>query len=163
MNEAKEGTKKKVNSDIAAVETLLTAWETGNLSQTASLLADSFRAVGAAPFPLTREDFVMFQRVHNEAFPDWTFNVNRIEAKDDKICVTCRIKATHTGSYDLSKLSLVFQSIQPTGKTWPWSAEYMIFTVKSGKITHLKINTIAENWIKGIVDWLGIKLPISMV
>lgn len=163
MNEAKEGANKRANSDIATVEALLTAWETGNLSQTASLLADSFRAIGPAPFPLTREDFVMFQRVHNEAFPDWTFNISRIEAKDDRIYVTCRIKATHIGSYDLSKLSLVFQSIQPTGKTWPWLAEDMIFTIKNSKITHIKINTVSENWVKGIVDWLGIKLPISTV
>ena len=163
MNEGNEGSKKKANSKLTVVEALLTAWETGNLSQTVSLLTDDFKATGAAPYPLSREDFVMFQRVHNEAFPDWTFSVSNIEVEDDKIYVTCRIKATHTGIYDLSKLSLVFQSIQPTGKSWPWSVERMTYTVKNGKVSNLRIDTVSDNWIKGIVDWLGIKLPISTV
>jgi predicted ester cyclase len=162
MNEAKELTRKMRKAKIT-VEALLSAWETGDLSQTASLLIDNFEVTGAAPYPLTREEFVMFQRVHHEAFPDWTFHVSDIRVKGDKVYVTYRIRATHKGIYDLSKLGMMFQSIQPTGQSWPWSVEHMTCTVKNDKINEIRIDTAYGNWVKGIVEWLGIKLPIPTV
>lgn len=53
------------------VKELLAAWEAHDLTTTASLLADDFILTGAAPKSLNREAFLMFQRVHNQAFPDW--------------------------------------------------------------------------------------------
>src|SRR5688500_7305436 len=98
------------------VKALLAAWETHDLTQMVSLLADNLKVTGAAPQPLNRETFLKFQRVHNEAFPNWKFNVIEFETLGNEVEVTCRISAIHAGIYDLSKLGMAIGPIRPTGK-----------------------------------------------
>lgn len=141
------------------VKDLLAAWEAHDLTKTASLLADNVKLTGAAPQPLNREAFLMFQRVHNEAFPDWKFNVIKLEAKGNEVYVIYRIRATHAGIYDLSKLGIAIGSIRPTGKYRTWPVEYMSCTVKNGKISQIEVETAPGDWVTGIIDWLVTRPP----
>jgi hypothetical protein len=113
MIEYNQGESIMSNTEKIAQE-LLTAWETRNLNRTANLLADDFELTGLAPQPLSRETFLMFQRVHNEAFPDWKFNVSETRVEGNKAYRTIQITATHSGIYDLSKLGIDLPPLLPT-------------------------------------------------
>jgi hypothetical protein len=142
------------------VKDLFAAWEAHDLTKMASLLADNFKLTGAAPQPLNREAFLMFQRVHNEAFADWKFTVIELDATiGNEVDVIYYITATHTGSYDLSHLGMVMPPIQPSGKSLRWSIEHMTCTVKNGKISQLEVETTQGDWVTGIIEWLGAKPP----
>ena len=145
------------------VNEALKAWEARDLNKTASLLADNFRMTGVTPKPVTKEAFLMFQRVHNEAFPDWKFNVSDMGARGNEVDVTYRIRATHTGVYDVSKLGIALPPVQPTGKTRTWPRETMTFTLKNGKITHVDIEIGAGGGVAGTLEWLGVKIPAGML
>lgn len=136
------------------VKALLAAWEARDLNTTASLLADEFTITGAAPQSLTRATFLMFQRVHNEAFPDWKFNVIELKTKRNKIEVTCRISATHTGIYDLSKLGMSIGPILPRGKSLRWPLDYMTCIVENGRVSQVQIDTTSGDWVMGIIESL---------
>jgi hypothetical protein len=139
------------------VKDLLMAWEAHDLTQTANLLTDDFTLTGAAPQPLNRETFLMFQRVHNEAFPDWKFNVIELEARGHEVEVTCRINATHTGIYDLSKLDIAIGPIRPRGKSLRWPIDYMTCTVKNGRVSQIKVDTALGDWVTSIIESLVAK------
>ena len=145
--------KEKVVNDFLA------AWEAHDLTKTVGLLADNFKLIGPTLQPLSKEAFLMFQRVHNEAFPDWTFNVSDIQAIDNEVYVTIRIRATHKGVYDLSKLGLSIPPIPPTGKSRSWPVEYMTCVVKNNKITRIEVTKEPGGGVMGTLEWLGIELP----
>jgi predicted ester cyclase len=141
------------------VKDLLAAWEAHDPTKMASLLADDFKLTGAAPQPLNREAFLMFQRVHNEAFADWKFTVIELDAIGNKVDVIYYIKATHTGIYDLSHLDMVMRPIPPSGKSLRWSIEHMTCTVKNDQISQIEVETAQDDWVTGIIEWLEAKPP----
>jgi hypothetical protein len=150
------------NSEKVAKD-LLAAWETHNLNRTANLLAYEFELTGVAPQPLFVDTFLMFQRVHNEAFPDWKFNVSETRLEDNKVYLTTQITATHSGIYDLSKLGIVLPPVMPTGHFRTWPVEYITCTVKKGRITQMEVETGPEGGLIGTLAWLGIKLSTTMM
>lgn len=145
------------------VRNLLTAWESHDLSQTARLLAPSFSLTGLTSIPLSREEFLMFQRVYNEAFPNWKFNLSNIQVQGRQVHLTARIRATHAGVFDASKLGLAVPRIPPTGKARSWPVEHLACTVKSGKITHIDVETKPAGKLLGTLAWLGVELPTGLV
>jgi hypothetical protein len=151
-----------INMEKIARE-LFTAWETHNLNRTVSLLAYDFVLTGMAPQPLFRETFLMFQRVHNEAFPDWRFNVSETRLNDNKVYLTTQITATHSGIYDLSKLGILLPPLMPTGHSRSWPVEHITCAVKKGRITQMEVETGPGGGLIGTLEWLGIKLPIAMM
>jgi hypothetical protein len=105
----------------------------------------------------------MFQRVHNEAFPDWKFNVSETRVEGNKAYRTIQITATHSGIYDLSKLGIDLPPLLPTGHARSWPVEYLTCTVKKGRITQMMVETGPGGGLIGILEWLGIKLPATMM
>lgn len=149
-----------MNNIEKIVRDLLAAWESCDLGETASLLADNFRLTGMTPKPLNKEAFLIFQRVHNEAFPDWKFNIIELETLNNEVYVTIRIRATHSGVFDVARLGIPVPPIQPTGKTRSWPVEYMTFTVKNGQITSLEVDAGPGGELIGSLEWLGVRLPV---
>lgn len=146
-----------------AVRNLLAAWESHNLSQTARLLTPNFKLIGLTPKPLNREEFLMFQRVYNEAFPNWKFNLSDIEVQGHEVHLTAHVRATHAGVFDASKLGIAVPRIPPTGKARSWPVEYLTCNVKSGKITRIDIETRPAGKLLGTLAWLGVELPTGLV
>jgi hypothetical protein len=145
------------------VKDLLAAWEAHDLTQTADLLADNFTLTGAAPQLLNKETFLIFQRVHNEAFPDWKFNVIEFETRGNEVEVACRISATHTGIYDLSKLGMAIKPILPRGQSLRWPLDYMACIVKNGRVSQIKVDTAPGDWITGIIESLATKPSVRVM
>jgi len=112
----------------------LAAWEARDLDKTASLLADNFVLTGPAPEPLSKAAFLMFQKVHNDAFADWSFNARDFQEQGQVVRSTIQITATHTGDFDVSKLGLSIPPITATGKSRQWPQETLTFTVEDDKM-----------------------------
>ncbi len=146
------------NAEIA--RNLYAAWEKGNLDQTASLLAGDFALTGPAPVPLNKEAFLVFQKVHNEAFAIWSFNPHDFREEGDTVECTCNITATQTGTYDVRPLGIPVEPIPPSGVSPVWPEEKMTFTIRDGRISAL--NVIAQGdgaGVLGTLKQLGVALP----
>ena len=137
----------------------LNAWETQDLAKTASLLADDFELTGPAPVPLNKAAYLTFQQVHNDAFAQWSFNPHDIQVHGNTVDCSIQIYATHTGTYDVSKLGIPIPPIPPTGKSNRWPPEVLHATVADGKITKLVIDTGPGGGVVGTLEWLGIQMP----
>ena len=137
---------------------VMSAWETRDVGAAARLLADDFVLTGPAPEALGREAYLGFQAVHNEAFPNWKFNIQKIEEAGDTAKVTFQISATHTGRFDVAKLGVPIPAVAPTGMSRSWPVEHMTVTVKDGKISKLYVENEPEGGVMGTLKWLGVNV-----
>src|SRR5689334_22534183 len=110
-------------SNIEIARNLYRAWENNDLQQAAGLLSENFVLTGPAPVPLNKEAYLTFQNVHNEAFSGWSFNPRDFEENGDMVECVCRITATHTGTYDVSRLGLPIAPVAATGISPVWPEE----------------------------------------
>lgn len=140
------------------VKAVMTAWENRDVGAAANLLADDFVVTGPAPDTLGREAYLGFQALHNEAFPNWKFNIQKIEEVGDTVNVTFQITATHTGPYDVAKLGVPIPVIAPTGLSRAWPVEHLTATVKDGKVTKLYLQNEPDGGVMGTLKWLGINV-----
>jgi len=140
------------------VTTAMAAWETRDVGAAARLLADDFVLTGPAPDALGREAYLGFQAIHNEAFPNWKFNIQKTEEAGDTVKVTFQITAAHTGPYDVSKLGVPIPVIAPTGLSRSWPVEHLTATVKDGKITKLYLENSPAGGVMGTLQWLGVNV-----
>lgn len=147
-----------MNPDQVA-RTVMQAWEDRDLETTARLLDDNFTVTGPAPEALNKDAYLMLQKVHNDAFPDWKFNISETRVEGDKVYVVFRIHATHTGTYDVAKLGIPLAPIPATGKSRDWPGENLVATVREGKVVNLQINNAPEGGLIGTLEWLGAPLP----
>lgn len=148
------------NTEIA--KSLYAAWENNDLNKAASILSDSFVLTGPAPVPLNKDAYLTFQSVHNTGFSNWSFNARDFRENGNTVVCMCRISATHTGVYDVSRLGLPVPPVQPTGITPIWAEERMTFTISGGKITALVVEQLGEGaGVVGTLRQLGVALPAS--
>ena len=138
---------------------VLAAWEAQDLDKTASLLADNFVLTGPAPEPLSKAAFLTFQKVHNDAFADWSFNAGDFQEQGQVVRITIQISATHTGDFDVSKMGLPIPPIAATGKFRQWPQETLTFTVEDDKVAAVHAEIGPGGGVVGTLEWLGVKLP----
>ena len=146
-------------SPLETAQALIAAWETRDVGTTARLLADDFILTGPSPAALGRDAYLGFQAIHNEAFPDWKFNVQQAEVNNGKVRFTIQITATHTGPYDVSKLGVPIPPIAPTGKSRSWPVEHMRVTVKEGRVRQIEVENEPGGGVVGTLEWLGVDVP----
>src|SRR5579871_377165 len=107
-------------SKIDIAKSLYAAWENRDLNRAASLLSDNFVITGPAPVPLNKEAFLVFQGVHNDGFPKWSFNARDFVENGDTVKCICKITGTHTGTYDVSQLGIPVPPVAATGISPVW-------------------------------------------
>lgn len=144
-------------ADVA--KATLAAWEAGDPGQTARLLSDDFALTGPAPVPLDKQAFLLFQQIHNDAFADWKFNPQVVEEQNGRVKLGIQITATHTGTYDVSKLGLPVPPVPATGKRRQWPQEVLTFTIKDGLVTAVQVDSPPEGGVVGTLQWLGVDMP----
>ena len=144
-------------SAATIAKAVLAAWEARDLDKTASLLADNFVLTRPAPEPLSKAAFLTFQKVHKDAFADWSFNARDFQEQGQVVRITIQITATHTGDFDVSKLGLPIPPITATGKSRQWPQETLI-TIEDDKIVVLHAEIGPGGGVVGTLEWLGVKL-----
>ena len=90
-----------------------------------------------------REEYIKFETMIFNAFPDWHETIEDIAAEGDKVWYRMKIKGTHTGEYYLPTPSGKMMKLAPTGKK---------FTMTGVSIKRIVDGKIIESW--GIYDML---------
>ena len=144
---------------LDTAKAVLAAFEARDLKATAALLADDFELTGPAPVALNKDQYLVFQAIHNEGFTDWRFNIKEAHAEGDKAYVSIQITATHNGVYDVSKIGVPIPPLQPTDKSRAWPVEHLTVTVKDGKVRQLYVKNEPAGGVMGTLEWLGVRVP----
>lgn len=98
--------------------------------------------------------FVLFQRIHNMAFPNWHFEINDRQCFGRELYLTYRIRAIHTGVFNLSALGLSGPPLKPTGKGRVWPVTYAVITVRQSKISCFEVDCAPGGNLNGTLAWL---------
>jgi hypothetical protein len=144
---------------IGTIQDFFKAWENCDLKANERLLANDFVLTGPAPVPLDKNAFLVFQSVHNDAFPQWAFNARDYQENGDTVTCVYRITATQGGAYDVARFGIPIPPVPVSGIQPVWDDEYATFTVKNGQITKLDIKLSGKGGVPDILKQLGVKLP----
>jgi len=117
-----------------------------------SLLSDDFRYYGPMPDPFVKEVWLDFQRAVQLAFPDWAYNLKKIEKRHNAIEVIVEITGTH-----LQELSLPWQDVKPiaaTGNKIHLPEEKATLKFKDGKLYELRVHSPHHGGLPGLLEQL---------
>jgi hypothetical protein len=120
------------------------------------MITDDFQYVGPTPDPFNKETWLDFQRAIQAAFPDWAYNIEKVEKLDQtKVEVKVHITGTHT-----KELALPIAGIRPlpaTGKKIQMPLERAVVSFKGEKICKLHVYLSYKGSLPGLLQQLGLE------
>lgn len=119
------------------------------------MIADDFCYYGQTPDPVTKERWLDFQIAVQTAFPDWAYNIQKVERINDAIEVTVHITGTHTHELNLPVEG--FTPIPATRKQVEMPIEHALLIVKDGKIAELRVEQQLHGSLPGLLEQLGVE------
>jgi len=132
----------EINKAIA--RQLTEALDEGDIDRLHELLSPDFVShFSGMPKPLDREQFIQFNKMVKEAFPDFEFTIQDLIAEGDRVAVRLKARGTHMGE---------FQGIAATGKQFEISG-ITIYRMADGKVV--------EQWVNN--DQLGMMQQLGVV
>ncbi len=118
----------------------LRAVEAGDWDTAQSFIADEYRMTGTIPFPISlfvrigKRDALRMHQARKRALPDFKFNEQTLDEREDMVKLQVNISGTHTGVIDYTGILRGIPVLQPTGKQVNLPDEYFTYTVRDGKI-----------------------------
>ena len=134
-----------------------TALETQDFDRAAFYLSDDFVFRGPVPQPIGKQEFLAIQRAVEDAFPDWSFNVHKVQEWGEKVTGAVQITGTHTRDLVLPIPGM--PPIPATGKKVSLPEEQLEFTFKGEKIASLTSDNVPGGGIPGVLAQIGVQLP----
>src|SRR5947209_8312115 len=95
---------------------VIDGWEKRDLNRVLNVLSTDFVLTGPAPQPLPKEAYAAFQKVNNDAFPDWSFNAKPAQVNGNQVTFPIQIMGTHTGTLNVSPLGIPVPPMPASGK-----------------------------------------------
>ncbi len=148
-------------SPAETVTALMEALESGDFDRAASYLADDFVFAGITPTPMNREQFLKFMDSLRTAFPDWSFNLHGMQEQGNSVMVALKSTGTHTGELVMSMSGL--PAIPATGRCVSLPDQPTVCSLRGGQIAAIDIQPVPGGDILGILQQLGVQLPIRTV
>ena len=139
------------------VRTLMTALDAGDMAKARGLLADDFQISGPFPEPLSREQWLGMHATLKAAFPDWSFNLNKIEDRGNSAVAYYHITGTHKGALDLSAMGMPV--IPATSKNIKLPAEHAEMDIQDGKVVSMVVHGDEGGGLPGLLKQIGVDLP----
>lgn len=121
----------------------------------AKLLDDDFKYFGPLPDPFSKEIWLAFQRAIQQAFPDWSYNLKKVEKGDDTVEVTVEITGTHKHA-----LSLPLPGVNPipaTAKEIHLPEERATLKFRGDKLYELHVQSTPHGGLPGLLEQLGVE------
>jgi predicted ester cyclase len=100
---------------------------------------------------LTRDQFLEMLRALYAAFPDWRYDNEPPEQRDDVVAVKWRQSGTHTGTFALPGIA----PVRPTGKHVRIPEQHFFYTIRNGKIVQIRPDPVRGGAPGGILDQIG--------
>jgi hypothetical protein len=144
-------------TNIDIIKEGFAACESGNINKLSGLISDDFQMEGPLPEPVGKQEFIGLMSAMVTAIPDWKFNPINFQDKGDRVLLSTRISGTQTGTLTLPNLP---HSISPTGKHIQLPAEPQEISIREGKMTHYKVDSVPGGGVQGLLAQLGVAMPM---
>ena len=118
------------------------------------MLHDDFKYYGPTPDPFDKDIWLSFQKAVGSAFPDWSYNLQKVEQINNAVRVTVHITGTHSEVLDLPWEGA--KPIPATGKEVEMPIEHAEVTFKDGQVASLKVEMGPHGSLPGLLEQLGI-------
>ncbi len=141
--------------DLEIVVSLFESIEKKDWDALREMLAEDFHYYGPTPDPVGRETWLDFQMAVQSAFPDWAYNIQKVERIHDAIEVTVSITGTH--SHELKLPVEGFSPIPATHRKVHMPEEHALLTLKDGKVKQLRVEQKSHGGLPGLLEQLGVE------
>lgn len=141
--------------DIVLTALFFNAIESQDFHLLSQMLDPEFLYYGPTPDPFDKETWLDFQRAVQHAFPDWSYNISKLEKKDHYVEAIVHITGTH-----LQELALPLEGIKPilpTNKRIEMPIEHAWIKCREGKIKELKVENQFHGSLPGLLQQLGVE------
>ena len=139
-------------------EEFAVAFEAGDIERCKTFLAEGFTFSGPVPKPASADEWIGIVSGMRAAFPDLNYHIKITGVQGNKAMTTTRLTGTHTGDWDLSAMGMGV--IPATGKSFSNPQEEGMMTIENGKITAYFINAKEGSGVAGILDQIGVQMPV---
>src|SRR5579872_3173243 len=102
-------------------------------------------------YTINKRRFLSFLRALYAAFPDWQYDHDETELRDDGIAVKWRQCGTHTGTLALSGMV----AIPPTGKKVTIPEQFFFYRVRCDQFFEIRPDPIVGGAPQGIFEQIG--------
>ena len=118
-------------------------------------VADDLAFVSAGR-TLTKDQFLAMLRSIYAGFPDWHYEHDGPEFRDEVIAVKFRQGGSHTGTFVMPGL----KPIQPTGKRINIPEHYFFYKLHGEHIIEIRPEPVPGGAPRGILEQLGVRTPL---
>jgi len=139
----------------AVIEDYVEGLKTHDVAKIGATVADGLAFVTPRK-TMDKREFLAFITALYSGFPDWHYDHDPIEARDDgSIAIKWRQGGTHT-----TKLALPgFEAAPPTGRSVRIPEHYFFYKVSGNKIVEIRPDPVPGGAPRGIFEQIGVKLP----
>lgn len=148
-------------ADIELVRNFMTALDDNEQSEYERYLAPTFMMIGWTPKPLNRQGFLDVIGGLKEGIPGLIFNLhNVLESDPHQITGTWHVAGYQTSSFILPTLGL--PPIPQMGRSISLPTEDVTYELADNQIRAIQVQPTEGGGIKGILEQLGVDVPIIM-
>lgn len=141
--------------DLEQVVDFFEAIESGDWHALSEKVDDQFLFYGPFPDPVGKETWIDFQRAVLSAFPDWAYNIEKVEKIGTSFEITVHITGTH-----LNELALPikgFDSIPASKIKIEMPVEHALLKVRNGKVIEMRVEQQLHGNLPGLLEQLGVE------
>lgn len=124
-------------------------------SKLRQLLSDDFLYYGPMPDPFNKEEWLAFQMAVQTAFPDWSYNLKKVELNNDSVEIIVHITGTHLNELKLPMDDL--KAVPASGIKIDMPEERATLKFKFEKISELKVHGTFHGGLPGLLTQLGLE------
>ena len=146
---------------IDAVNTFITALQSGDIELAANTMSDDFVMSGFAPKQLDKNQFLSTYSNLLSSMPDLSFNMTD-EPSEENGVVQTEIEITGTQLNQLALPVLGIQPIEPTGLAVTLAQTKTTYHVNSdNKVTRMEMQAVAGGGLEGLLQQVGSEIPLA--
>ncbi len=146
---------------IDAVNTFITALQSGDIELAANTMSDDFVMSGFAPKQLDKNQFLSTYSNLLSSMPDLSFNMTN-EPSEENGVVQTEIEITGTQLNQLALPVLGIQPIEPTGLAVTLAQTKTTYHVNSdNKVTRMEMQAVAGGGLEGLLQQVGSEIPLA--
>ena len=142
------------------VQTFMDAVQKGEFDFASSMLTDNFEFRGPIPEPINKKTWLEMSVNLKAAFPDLNYHFKVIGTDGDIVKSTTQLSGTHTGTLDLSSMSL--GSTPATNIPVSVKMAKTRITVKNDMITLWVDDPVDGAGLTAVLVQLGVKTQLKM-
>lgn len=147
------------------VTAFMEALEAKKFDKASTYLSDNFQFSGSTPLPLDKDKFISYSSALATGMPNLSYHFHDVQevveslGEGNRVRATIQISGTQTDSFVIVPLGL--PPIPQTNKSVSLAEEHWDYAVKGDTIAFIRAEHVAGGGIGGILQQLGIDIPIA--